>query len=199
LRGVPSTRSVRIHELVEVFLDPSRDVSDFMLETCNIARRICQDEGWMGFYAPRKYVTHDLAPIIGGGLETRLAVTQHTNCQGSHFVNWHVSVEQGTVLVERFLPCRFKDKPPRFREMKRDRVVRPDRDAFDKCPKVIAINGHGSLDEFAVSLALVTGTTVHIRMNPLVAWELSRAIAVVGEAEVWLDEENRLIPGKNLN
>jgi hypothetical protein len=47
----------------------------------------------------------------------------------------------------------------------------------------ISVNGEGSLDVFVAALVLDSGELTHLRMSPLVAWEVSDAVHDVGTAE----------------
>src|SRR5690242_17665516 len=74
--------------------------------------------------------------------------------------------------VARSAPEPDPDAETEWERLLQEGVAIPDQGTFDKSPKVMAINGHGSRDEFAVSLALDKGTA-RLRLNPLIAWKLS--------------------------
>ena len=50
-----------------------------------------------------------------------------------------------------------------------------------------------------VALVLESGELTHLRMSPLVAWEMSGAVHDVGTAEGWWDDLNNILPGRTIN
>jgi len=102
------------------------------------------------------------------------------------------------------VPRRFENPDPEAeerwqREWSKTKVVAPDVSTYDQAANVIAVNGDGALDGFAMAMVLDTGETTHLRMSPLVAWELSGAVYGVGEREGWWGDLDNVLPGKVLH
>jgi hypothetical protein len=85
------------------------------------------------------------------------------------------------------------------REWVKTKVATPDQATYTQAPHVIALNCEGSLDAFVVALVLDTGELTHLRMSPLVAWELSGAVHDVGTVEGWWGDLGNVLPGRSIN
>jgi hypothetical protein len=85
------------------------------------------------------------------------------------------------------------------REWAKTKVAAPDQATFTLSPKVVALNGEGALDAFVTALVLDSGELTHLRMSPVVAWELSGAVHDVGTTENWWDDLGIILPGRTIN
>jgi hypothetical protein len=75
----------------------------------------------------------------------------------------------------------------------------PDRAAFDRAPRVVAVNGNALLGELAVSLAIICAPTVHLRMNRVVAWEIWDVIFFMAKELSWWNTHGAMLPGAGFN